>query len=342
MIKMNKEEIKILSYLSDNLGNGGNILEMLKGIKKKYGTTYYPNIYNTTKKLEKKGIIKINTEGKNRLIALEIKNPLSIYYISEVENYKATQIKIPKELLSDILYLPEKFGIFSICTLETEKYLKLNRIEMLFLIKGHDEDVKLIKLLSELESNYNIKIDPIILTLDEFLKIMKSDELSPLKDLILNKIILYNSNGFWTLISHYNIDSKYKKLGKYPQDITRKELAYNYSRFGYKLNEQIEPSDKISIETIIFSMSISDEKRLEYGAIVLLKKNIEKINWAYLFYMYKRYDELGKLKSILLSLKSIEKLKANHSIELYINLINEEPNKLYDIKMIKKYIELYD
>ena len=54
MIKMNKEEIKILSYLSDNLGNGGNILEMLKGIKKKYGTTYYPNIYNTTKKLEKK------------------------------------------------------------------------------------------------------------------------------------------------------------------------------------------------------------------------------------------------------------------------------------------------
>ena len=33
---MNKEETKILSYLSDNLGDGGNILEMSKGIDKKY------------------------------------------------------------------------------------------------------------------------------------------------------------------------------------------------------------------------------------------------------------------------------------------------------------------
>ncbi len=340
-MKMNKEETKIMSYLSDNLGYGGNILEMSKGINKKYKPAYYPNIYNTAKRLEKIGIITIESEGNNKLIRLNIENPLSTYYISEAENYKNQKISMSKETLSNILNLTQEFDIFSICSLDAEKCHKINRLELLILTRNHDGNNELIKSLLKIESNYNLKIDPIILTLTEFIKIMKTDELDLIKDLILNKNILYNSDGFWELIKQHKIDAKYKKFNKFPQDITRDELAYNYNRLGYQLNENIKSNNKITIEPIIFSMSINEEIRIRYGAIILLYKNIEKINLAYLYYIYKRYDNLGKLKGILLSLANLINIRHNNEIEYYINLILDKPD-IYDIKLIKKYAELYD
>jgi len=314
---------------------------MLKDINSKYGKTYYPNIYKATRHLEKMGIIKITTEGKNKIISLNKENPFSKYYMAEIEEHKTTEIDIFRELLDDLLSLPEKFNIISICSLETKEHLILNRMELLILVKNHDEDYELIKSLLKLESTYDTGMDPIILTIDEFIKIMKSDELSPLKDLILDRHILYDSIGFWDLIIRYDINSKYKKLNKYPQDITHKELAYNYNRFGFELIENLSNEDKISIETLIFAMSINDESRIRYGSIIILKKNIEKINWAYLFYMYKRYDELGRLKAMILSLIEAKGLEMNKNIKQYIDLMKEDPNIKFDLNAIKEYIKLY-
>ena len=338
---MNNDEIKILKYLSDKLGSGGNILEMLKDINSKYGKTYYPNIYKATKHLEKMGIIKIITEGKNKIISLNKENPFSKYYMAEIEDRKSTEIKLFRELLNDLLHLPEKFNIFSMASLETEHHLVLNRIELLILMKNHDEDHELIKSLLEMESAYNIGIDPIILTLDEFIKIMKSDELSPIKDLILDRHILYNSIGFWDLIIRYDINSKYKKLNKSPYDITHKELAYNYNRFGFELIEELSNEDKISIETLIFAMSINDEPRIRYGSIIVLKKNIDKINLPYLFYIYKRYNKLGLLRAMIFSLIEAKALEENKNIEQYLDLMEEDPNIKFDLNTIKEYIKLY-
>lgn len=338
---MNKEETKIMSYLSDNLGYGGSILEMSKGIGKRYGPSYYSNIYTTAKKLEKIGIINIEREGNSKLIRLNTENPLSTYYISEIENYKNQKISMSKEILSSILGFIQEFDIFSICALEAEKYQKINRLELLILTRNHNQNSALIQSLLELEATYNIKIDPIALTLDEFIKIMKTDELDILKDLILNKNILYNSDGFWELIKQHQIDTKYKKLNKFPQDLTRDELTYNYSRLGYRLNENIKPNNKIAIEPTIFSMSINHEIRIKYGTFILLYKNIDKINLAYLYYIYKRYEELGKLKGILLSLTNLTDLKSNDEIGYYIKLISDKPD-IYDNNMIERYLELYD
>ena len=338
---MNKEETKILSYLSDNLGDGGNILEMSKGIDKKYGPAYYSNIYTTAKKLERIGIINIEREGNSKLIKLNMENPISTYYISEIENYKNQKIRMSKEMLSSILGFTQEFDIFSICALDAEKYQKINRLELLILTRNHNQNSALMHSLLKLEATYNTKIDPIVLTLDEFVKIMKTDELDILKDFILNKNILYNSDGFWELIKQHQINTKYKKLNKFPQDLTRDELAYNYSRLGYQLNENIKPNNKIAIEPIIFSMSINREIRIKYGTFILLYKNIDKINLAYLYYIYKRYDELCKLKGILLALTNLTDLKSNNEIKYYIDLIPDKPD-IYDNNMIGRYLGVYD
>ena len=336
---MNKEEIKIMSYLSDNLGHGGSILEMSKGIDSRYGPAYYPNIYNTAKRLEKIGIIGIEAEGNSKLINLNMENPISTYYISEMENYKNQGLKLSKELLSDILSLALEFDIFSICSLETDKCQRINRLELLILARNHGSNRNLIKSLRRMESNYGTKIDPIILTIDEFAKIMKSGESDLIKDLILDRNILYNIEGFWEMIKQRKIDARYKRLDKLPQDITRDELAYNYSRLGYQLNENIKHGNRIAIETIIFAMSINNEIRIRYGAIILLYKNIERINWAYLYYIYKRYDSLGKLKGILLSLAHLTDIKHDNEIRDYIDIIQDKP-EAYDSRLIKRYAEL--
>lgn len=336
---MNKEEIKIMSYLSDNLGHGGSILEMSKGIDSRYGPAYYPNIYNTAKRLEKIGIIGIEAEGNSKLINLNMENPISTYYISEMENYKNQGLKLSKELLGDILSLALEFDIFSICSLETDKFQRINRLELLILARNHGSNRDLIKSLRRMESNYGTKIDPIILTIDEFAKIMKSGESDLIKDLILDRNILYNIEGFWEMIKQRKIDARYKRLDKLPQDITRDELAYNYSRLGYQLNENIKHGNRIAIETIIFAMSINNEIRIRYGAIILLYKNIERINWAYLYYIYKRYDSLGKLKGILLSLAHLTDIKHDNEIRDYIDIIQDKP-EAYDSRLIKRYAEL--
>lgn len=336
---MNKEEIKIMSYLSDNLGYGGSILEMSKEIDSRYGPAYYPNIYNTAKRLEKTGIITIETEGNSKLIRLNMENPISTYYISEMENYKNQRMKISRELLDKILNLALKFDIFAMCSLETDNYQRINRLELLILTRSHEKNGDLTKLLLKMESNYGAKIDPIVLTVDEFTKIMKSGELDLIKDLILDRNTLYNIDGFWEMIRQRGIDAKYKRLNKHPQDLTRDELAYNYSRFGYQLNESIKPGKRMAIEPIIFSMNINKEIRIRYGAIILMHKNIERINLPYLYYIYKRYDALGKLKGILLSLTHLSDIKHNNQIKDYIDIIQDKP-EAYDGKLIKRYAEL--
>ena len=337
---MNKEEMKILEYLSDNLGYGGNILEMSKGIDKEHGPAYYPNIYNTIKRLEKINIINIKHDGNNKTIKLNTENPISIYYISEAENYKNQKITISLELLDDILKLTQKFDIFSICFLDIKHYLIMNRLELLILNRNNNENIELMRELHKLEYHYSMSIDSIILTSDEFINKIKSDELDIIKDLILKKNIIYNIDGFWKLILENNINAKYKKLDKYPQDITRDELAYNYNRFGFQLYEKFKPSDKIAIEPIIFSMSLNDESRIRYGAILLLYKNIENINLSYLFYIFKRYNKLSELKGILMLLFDSINESYKNKIKSYIDFIPDDPI-IYNENTFKKYISVY-
>lgn len=337
---MNKEEMKILEHLSDNLGYGGNIREMSKDIDKKYGPAYYSNIYNTTKKFEKIGIINTQHEGSNKIIRLDARNPLSIYYISEAESHKNQKITMSMELLGDILKLTKRFDIFSICSLDAKRYLTMNRLELLILNRNSNENIELMEELHKLEYHYAMSIDPIMLTPDEFIHKMKTDELDIIKDLILKKNIIYNIDGFWKLILENNIDAKYKKFNKYPQDITKDELAYNYNRFGFQLSETFKQSDKIAIEPIILSMSLNDEPRIRYGAILLLYKNIENINLSYLFYIFKRYNKLSELKGFLTLLSNSTNKPCDSKIKLYIDFISNEPT-IFDENMFKEYINIY-
>lgn len=338
---MNKEEIKILSYLSDRLGNGGNILSMSEGIGKKYGSAYYPNIYNTIIKLEKKGIISIVPDGNNRLIRLAMKNPFSIYYISEAESRKTINIDMPRGIIDALLDLALDSDIIAICALKYEEYIKINRIELLIIARSHDQRSRLISALLGIESMHNAKIDPIILIPQELSDMLEGSEFNKIKDLIKDRSILYNSEGFWEIIRKYKIDEKYKNSSRFPEELNRAQLAYNYNRFGYALYENTEPDREIALEDTMFLMAKSKEVRIRYGALILLHKNSGKINLSYLYYLFKRHDGLSALKGMLESLKAFYSKEDGLKVEMFMETIPDKQQEAYDKKLIKKYIAQY-
>jgi len=61
----------------------------------------------------------------------------------------------------------------------------------------------------------------------------------------------------------------------------------------------------------------------------------------YLFCVYKRYNKLGLLRTMILSLIEAKGLKMNKSIKQYIDLMKEDSNIKFDLSTIKKYIKLY-
>jgi hypothetical protein len=340
-MEMNKEETKILRYLSDSLGNGGNIHSMSDGIRKKNGPAYYPNIYNTIMRLEKRGIISIIIDGNNRLIRLDMKNPLSIYYISEAENQKTMEIEIQEGLMNELLDLALDSDILTMCSLKHEKHIKINRIELLIITRSHNQDSRLISDLLKIESLHNTRIDPIILTPNEFSNMLGSDNLNSIKDLITDKSILYNSEGFWGMIRKYKLDERFKNQIRFPDDLRQPELAYNYNKFGYGLYEETESGTELSLEDTIFLMNQSKEIRIRYGALILLKKNIRKINLLYLYYTFKRRNQLSTLKSILSTLKEFCDKEDKEKLYTLEKLIPNKKSGDYDKNLIKKYLLQY-
>ena len=338
---MNNIERKVLSYISDGLGSGGSILSIAHGMSKKYGNAYYPNIYNAVIGLEKKGVVSIIKDGKNRSVRLALDNPLSVYYIGEAESWKAADTGIDSEIAKELLSLALEFDIITICILRYKEYIKIGRMEILIVAGSHDQDGKLAAAISSVESMHNSKIDQIVLTPLELSSMLEGNELNRIKELIGDKSIFYNSEGFWEIVRKYKLDGNRINQERFPEKLTRAQLAYNYNRFGYALYEDIESGTKIALEDVIFLMSASEEARIRYGAIVLLYKNRSRLNISYLYYLFKRHDELGTLKGMLESLKDFYISGDWQGIEMLVKTIQDKKPRIYDKNLIKKYIEQY-
>jgi predicted transcriptional regulator len=337
---MNKEETKIMLHLSDNLGYGGNIREMSEQIRKRYKSTYYSNIYNTIIRLHKRGIITIAKEGKNKLISLATGNPLSIYYMSEAENQKIMDIGMSRGLMDRLLSAALSFNITTMCALRYEEYMEINRIELLVIKDSHDQDNLFISDLLKAESLHNGRIDPLIATPKEFADAIMTKESNRIKDLISDKSILYNCEGFWEIIRVYKIDEKHNRMDRFPE-LSRQELAYNYNRFGYGLYEDTRPGKEIALEDTIFLMSSEEEARIRYGAFVLLHKNTDRMNWAYLYYLFKRHDRLDTLNGMLDMLINFCGEKDRARIKVIMEIMPKKGQPGYNKKLVQKYITQY-
>ncbi|HEX9861928.1 MAG TPA: hypothetical protein VGB11_01440, partial [Candidatus Bathyarchaeia archaeon] len=170
--KMDKPTLRILTTVSSSLGDSLSINQLTERIKGAYGTAYYPNVYRKLQNLKTQGIINLSSVGKSSVIKLNFQNYLLIDFLSEMEIENKTEFLKKQNSLLSLLTdmensLTDMNSIMSISSIDTDRNIKLNRIELLFLLKKtanyHDETIKLYNKMRELQNKYNLRIDSLVL-----------------------------------------------------------------------------------------------------------------------------------------------------------------------------------
>ena len=332
---MDKTTFRILDTLCRGLGSPISINELKNRVSKIYGSAYYKNIYDKIKTLEEEGILILESIGKSKAISLNFANYRTTSLLGEMEKLKLGKILENarlKQLFEEIEN--QTRGIFlSISTVKPFENLSMNRAELLIL-KFQDEE--LYTTIKKIEGKTNIRIDPLILSKQEFLDLISSSEHNPLKSMLKDQTVIIKPDDFWAVIR--------ESSGIYIEDetqfpISEKDIVYNLNRFGYReIGEKIQEGKKICPELIITGILASGTSRKKEAVPILLSKN--KISYPLLIFLAKKYN---KLDILLGSLKALNKIKKTEEAENVVQIIEDMgiKEKRIDYKIIKEKMDLY-
>src|SRR5438034_4930624 len=138
---MDQTTFKVLDALSREIGRHSSIKGITDKIRELHGTAYYANIYHIVKFLTHEGILDIEKIGAIPTIQLAFNNYLLIDILAEIEIKrkhdllrKRIELQAPLEELD--IYLRNLPLIGPICMSRPEKNIKLNRLELLIMIRG--------------------------------------------------------------------------------------------------------------------------------------------------------------------------------------------------------------
>src|SRR5208337_4606547 len=205
--------------------------------------------------------------------------------------------------------------IESVSLIDPEKNLKLNRLEFLILLDSDlendskiDYTLAICEMIRQLQSTHNTKLDPLILTFNEFLELLRSEEINPIKEMLPHALTIYSPSTFWSEIAISSRMLGGISLGEKetnPARIAERDLIHNLTRFGYKeIGEKIREGPYICIEFIIASLLIENNARRIEAIPILLAKN--KANYSILTFLSQKYGFESKLLGVLRALSSLK------------------------------------
>jgi hypothetical protein len=326
---MDTPTLRILDTLSSNIGDSLSINQLTERIKETYGTAYYANIYQKLQDLKNEGLLTLDPIGKSCNVKLNFQNYLLTDALAIMEIEKKRSVLTKRSNLLPFLTemetaFKDTYAIKSISAINPTKSLKLNRIELLFLLtetpNQQCETTELFREMQKLQNKHNFKIDSLILNKIDLQELATSDEINPLREALSEKIILFGPQAFWSQIKEIaeKTEIKTSKTETKPASIPDSDLAYNLNRLGYReLGRLITQGQKICIEYITTSLLLQDDARLQEAAPVILAKNSSKSN--VLAFLSQKFGTAGKLLGILKILKDI---KPTREIEQTIDLLN--------------------
>ncbi|MCW4018958.1 MAG: hypothetical protein NWF00_09825 [Candidatus Bathyarchaeota archaeon] len=326
---MDTPTLRILDATSSSIGSSLSINQLTQRIKTTHGTAYYANIYQKLQELKNEGLLTLDPIGRSSNVKLNFQNYLLIDALAEMEIEKKR--KLLTKLTNLLPFLTEMdhafkdtYTIKTITAINPAKSLKLNRIELLFLIAetqdSHTETVELFKEMQKLQNKHNLKIDSLILNKTDFQELSTSDEISPVREALSEKIIFFGPQAFWSQIRDITEKTEIKasKTETKPASIPEIDIAYNFNRFGYReLGRPINQGQKICIEYITTALLLQDDVRLQEAAPVILAKNSFKSN--VLAFLSQKFGTSNKL---LGTLKILQELKPTREIDQTIDLLS--------------------
>ena len=317
---MDATTFRILDVASAHLGAFLSINQFTEKIKEAYGTAHYVNIYRKIHDLQRQNILNLNQSGKSSVIELNFRNYLLIDFLAEMEIKKKIELLKGKDELQIFFAemerrLTKMYAIRSICLVDFARNMKLNRIELLFLLRCsdgsssyQDETAQIYSELQKLQDRYNLRIDALILNELEFFDLIKSDEINPLKDILPRKTAFFCPQAFWNEIrevAQEGIEIRANESQTKPERISDSNLAYNLARFGYKeFGLGVEQGQRFCIEYIVTALLIhGDARRIESIPVILAKNSARG---RLMVFLSQKHGVSGRLLGLLTVLQSVK------------------------------------
>lgn len=350
---MDTPTIRILDTISSSIGDSLSIYQLTERIKEHYGSAYYSNIYQKLQELKEEGLLNLepNLTGRSSNIKLNFENYLLIDKLAEIEIEKKMDFLSKRNNLFSLFTemdksLAERCSIKSISLINPSKNIKLNKIELLFMLKETsdypNETIELFEDMLNLQKKHNLKIDNLIMDKHDFFDLLTSDEINPVREDLSEKIAFFCPQAFWREIKDISERNQIRTITSEtkPLNISDSDLLFNLNRFGYReFGGHFAQGKKYCIECIITKILLEDDARRMDAIAVILAKNDFKSNL--LAFLSQKYQTPARLIGIL---KILLQIKPKPEIEKTIHILqvfNQEEVPA-DEASIKQKMELYN
>jgi hypothetical protein len=306
---MDTPTLRILDVLSSSLGYSLSINQLTERIKEAYGTAHYANIYHKLHELKKQGLLSLDLIGRSSNVKLNFQNYFLIDALAEMEMEKKKNFITKHHNLLTLLTemdrsLYDEHAIKSMSSINPAMNIKLNRIELLFLLRKtpsyHDETAGILKEMLKLQNKHSLRIDSLVLDKKDFFDSMTSEEINPLREALARETTFICPQSFWSEIRTIAEKTEIKSIRTEtkPAEISNLDLVYNLNRFGYReFGTNVEPGRKFCIEYITTAILFRHEaRRLEAIPIILAKNNFKSNTLAFLAL---KFGTAGRLMGLL-------------------------------------------
>jgi len=235
--------------------------------------------------------------------------------------------------------------IQSISLIHPERNIKLNRAELLIVLRksSMDERRRLHGLAETLRRTHNVKIDYLQLNTNEFIGLLSSNDVNPMKEMLSDEVCVFSPQAFWTEI----LDAQQKGLqirfeGKEtdPRRISEQDLTYNLAQFGYReFGAAVAQAKEISKKLLAASLLLKDNaRRMEAVPVILAKGSTD---WNLLIFLARKYKSAGKLLGLTKALHHIRPSKETGEAIENMQMMNVKEVKV-DKKSIEDRLRLYN
>jgi len=177
----------------------------IKEVGKKIGLSYQP-IYTYLKRLASRGILKHTKEGNIHLYRLNLQNPFVIRELENIEFKRNQQIieslkpKYKKAIKEALSQAQEKTPLLSAIlfgSLARKTSTEVSDVDIFFVVSEINKNSEKIKrICNTLNMQYNVKISPIVVSLQEFRKMLLERE-TFIQNLMKEKIILSGTEFYF-------------------------------------------------------------------------------------------------------------------------------------------------
>jgi hypothetical protein len=327
---MDEATFRILDTLSGRIGNAISIHQLTSEIRQHYGTGYYARTYNKLMELSKQGLVTITRAGRSSIPSLNFSSYSLLDLLSEIEMRKKREFldgsRAFQPLIVDIeAHAHKDSGIESISLINPERNARLNRAELLILIRNSSETsskqmASVCGMTRDVQNKHDIRTDALMLSAEHFSGQLASDEINPLREMLSSKIAFYGPQAFWAEIAEALAKGRSIRLlseETNPSKIIENDLVFNLNRFGYRqLGPRIREGQKICLEYITASILMKGDARRINAIPLLLSKNTT--NYNTLLFLSQRYGLSGRLLGIL---KAMRKTKPLEKITIMTDIL---------------------